>query len=440
MFTAKFSSWLKACSAWRGFVSDGRASVAPIAALSAIPLVMIAGIAIDSSRLSSARTQVQAAADAAALSAAAAYGAGNDNWQSIANASFDKNISSDPTLSESDLSTHVSVNSGDNTLTVTVTGNIPTTMTRIGGFEEMPVGAANDGSVSSTVSLPVFSDFHKGQVILVMDYSSSMEEYVDGQKKYKTMRDEAVKLVKSLSQNYTNTDVEFGLVPFSHAVRVTLPNNFYYGQTGTTQTTNCIDDRNYPYNLSTSTPNTGTKNNSTKFFTTSCTNFSSNKLNVRPLSLNHSATATQISQMIPYGNTHIALGMETAWHLLTPNLPYAAPTNTEETLQAVVLLTDGKQTSPGNGPNNALSVQQAEANLEVQCTNMKNAGIRVVTVSFDLADADNAETETRLRDCASNDPDNPGQKFYFNTDTNAELASAFGIIRDSLARNMYLSK
>jgi hypothetical protein len=50
------------------------------------------------------------------------------------------------------------------------------------------------------------------------------------------------------------------------------------------------------------------------------------------------------------------------------------------------------------------------------------------------------ETETRLRNCASNDPDNPGQKFYFNTDTNAELASAFGIIRDSLPRNMYLSK
>jgi hypothetical protein len=132
--------------------------------------------------------------------------------------------------------------------------------------------------------------------------------------------------------------------------------------------------------------------------------------------------------------------METAWHLLTPNLPYAAPVNTEETLQAVVLLTDGKQTSPGNGPNNALSVAQAEANLEVQCQNMKDAGIRVVTVSFDLADDDNEETEQRLYNCASFDPEKPTEKFYFNTDSNAELSSAFGIIRDSLARTMYLSK
>jgi Flp pilus assembly protein TadG len=444
MLTANLRSWFKAHSALRGFGSDENAATAPITALCAIPLVMIAGIAVDSSRLSSARVEVQAATDAAALTAAAAYGTGNDNYKAVANASFEQNISHNEMLDDANLTTDVKVNPADNTLTMTVTGNIPATLTRIGGFTEMKIGTqtvgSTTGAVSSTVSLPIFSDYHKGQIVLVMDYSSSMDEYVDGQKKYKTMRDEAVKLVKTLSQNYTNTDVEFGLVPFSHAVRVTMPNNYYYGQTSTSQTTNCIDDRNYPYNLSSDTPNTSTKNNGSKFFTTSCTNFSSNKLNVRPISTNHSATATQISQMLPYGNTHIALGMETAWHVLTPNAPYEAHQNTEETLKAVVLLTDGKQTSPGNGPNNVLSVAQAEANLTEQCIKMKAAGIRIVTVSFDLADADNEDTEQRLYDCSSFNPEKPTEKFYFNTDSNAELASAFGIIRDSLARNMFLSK
>ena len=37
------------------------------------------------------------------------------------------------------------------------------------------------------------------------------------------MRDQAGELVRTLSQYYTNKDVEFGLVPFSHAVRVTMP-------------------------------------------------------------------------------------------------------------------------------------------------------------------------------------------------------------------------
>lgn len=444
MLGTKFRTWRTARSAFRGLWSDDTGNVAPLAALCAIPLVMIAGVAIDSSRLSSARVEVQAATDAAALAAAAAYGTGNDTYVSIADASFDQNVAQNRDLANANIATAVSVDKVNNTLTMTASGNIPTTLSRIGGFTDMSLAAkATDGSqgkISTTVSLPVFSDYHKGQIVLVMDYSSSMTEYVDGERKYKTMRDQAVKLVQNLSQNYANGDVEFGLVPFSHAVRVKMPNNFYYGQTGTTQKTNCIDDRNYPYNQSADTPNTGSKNNGTKFFTTSCSYFSDNHLNVRPLSFDHSAVVDQIKDMVPYGNTHIALGMETAWHLLTPNAPYEARQNEVETLQAVVLLTDGKQTSPGNGPNNILSVAQAEANLEQQCIKMKNAGIRLVTVSFDLADDENQTTEDRLRNCASDVPDKPGEKYYFNTDSNAELVSAFGVIRDTLAKAMYISK
>lgn len=445
MLTAKFSTWLKARVALHCFRANDKASVAPIFALTAVPLVLVAGIAIDSGRQSSARVEVQAATDAAALAAAAAYGTGNENYQAIASAHFAQNIQS-ADLDDTVFTKSVTVDTANNTLTMTVSGEMDTTLTSIGGFTEMPLAANGQGNISSTISLPVFSDFHKGQIILVMDYSSSMTEYVGGKKKYLTMRDEARKLVKNLSQNFTNTDVEFGLVPFSHAVRVTMPNNFYYGKTGTTAATYCIDDRNHPYNQSPATPNTSTTNNATKFFTTSCTNFSTNKLNVRGLSTNHTAVDTQIKDMVPYGNTHISLGMETAWHLLTPNTPYAATENAEETLKAVVLLTDGKQTSPGNGPNNALSVAQAEANLEVQCEAMKAAGIRIVTVSFDLSDADNADTETRLSNCASVNPDKevaegePPAKYYYDVDTNEELASAFGIIRDSLARSMFVSK
>lgn len=461
---------LKAGTILRRFGAQDEGNTSAIFAICAVPLIFAAGIAIDTSRQSTASVQVQAATDAAALAAAAAYGSGSENYQAIANAYFDKTISQYRDLDNANIVTGVSIDTVNNTLTMTATGEIPTTLTRIGGYETMPLGAADSepvgggsgsgsgtesmasatgsgaggtGTVTSTVSLPVFSDHHKGQIVLVMDYSSSMDEYIGGKRKYVTMRDEAAKLVSNLSQNQTNQDVEFGLVPFSHAVRVTMPNNFYYGKTGTTAATYCIDDRNYPYNRSTSTPDTSTKNNATKFFTTSCSYFSSKNLNVRPLSLDHSGTVSQINAMSPYGNTHIALGMETAWHLLTPNAPYAATENAEETLKAVVLLTDGQQTSPGNGPNNILSVSQAETNLEEQCKLMKAQGIRVVTVSFDLSDT---QTQNRLKDCASVNEDvkvDPGvakPKYYFNANTNAELASAFGIIRDSLARNMYLSK
>jgi len=453
MQMALFKTWLKTRTAFDHFFAGDKANVSTMFALIAIPVVMITGMAIDSSRLSSARVHVQAAVDAAALSAAAAYGTGNNNYVSIADAAFDANLAQSEELTDADLTTHVSVDATANTLTMTAEGDIPTTLTTIGGFTDMALGNNSDGTVSSTVSLPIFTDHHKGQIVLVMDYSSSMTEKVGGEKKYISMRNEASKLVKTLSQNLTNTDVEFGLVPFSHAVRVTMPKNFFYGQTGSGTMTNCIDDRNYPYNLSPDTPNTSSKNHATKFFTTSCTNYSENKLNVRPLTTDHTGTNTQITQMVPYGNTHISLGMETAWHLLTPNLPYAATVNTEETLKAIVLLTDGQQTSPGNGPNNALSVAQAEANLVQQCTLMKAAGIRIITVSFDLSDSDGGATKTRLSNCSSVNDDkvaqiiknggtapNPPPKYYFDVNTNDELASAFGIIRDSLARSMFVSK
>lgn len=468
MHRASFRTWLENGSALPGFGASEEGATAPIFAICASLVVFAAGMAIDSSRLSTARVQVQAATDSAALAAAAAYGTGNNNYRSIADAYFEKTISQYGDLANANIVTDVSVDTVNNTLTMTASGDIPTTLTRIGGFNDMPLGAestppldsgggggtesmaaatggdaSGGGVISSTVSLPVFSDHHKGQIVLVMDYSSSMDEYIGGKRKYATMRDEAAKLVNNLSQNQTNQDVEFGLVPFSHAVRVNMPKNFYYGQTGTTATTSCIDDRNYPHNLSPDTPDTSTRNNATKFFTTSCSYFSSKSLNVRPLSLSHSGTVDQINMMTPYGNTHIALGMETAWHLLTPSAPYAATVNTEQTLKAVVLLTDGQQTSPGNGPNNILSVSQAEANLEEQCKRMKTAGIRVVTVSFDLPDA---QTQNRLKECASENLEKkvaagePKPKYYFNANTNEELASAFGIIRDSLARNMFLSK
>ena len=85
-------------------------------------------------------------------------------------------------------------------------------------------------------------------------------------------------------------------------------------------------------------------------------------------------------------------------------------------------------------PNNNWSVAAAEANTAALCTALKNAKVRVVTVSFDLDDVADAASEKRLKDCAS------GPEYYFNTDNNAELATAFGVIKNQLAKVMYLSE
>ncbi len=136
--------------------------------------------------------------------------------------------------------------------------------------------------------------------------------------------------------------------------------------------------------------------------------------------------------------------MEWGYHLLSPGVPYTSGVSfdDDETLKAVVLLTDGRQTMDGWGPGNVTyerSVEHAEFNLVALCQNMKADGIRVITVSFDLADSTEAETEERLSNC-SGDINEPDGDYYFNANTNADLAVAFGVIRDQLARTMYLAE
>ena len=70
--------------------------------------------------------------------------------------------------------------------------------------------------------------------------------------------------------------------------------------------------------------------------------------------------------------------------------------------------------------------------------------MRVITVSFDLAKLHaekESETKERLKTTyCSGDINEPDGDYYFNANTNADLAVAFGVIRDQLARKMYLAE
>lgn len=430
------------------FLKDTSGNVTMIFGLSAIPMMLAAGAAIEYSNMLDAKSKLQTAVDSAALAAAAQYGNGNNNYATTAKTFIDNN--KPEALGKNPLTVNVSVNTSNLTMTVKATGKVESAF---GDILNMDAGngsaenhstkqAPNTISSSSTVTLPIFSDFHKGEIVLVVDFSGSMDDYVDGVKKYISMRNQVNSLITQLSQNGTNTDVKFGIVPFSEYVRVAMPDYYFYGRTSSSSATRCIEDRGYPYNTQSTTPTTSTASNTTKwkYFTAgssnNCGSYSTYNVTVRPMTTDHAGTIAQMNQMRPIGNTHIALGLEMAYHMLTPNAPFtdAVAMGQADTLKAVVLLTDGAQTSGGYGPNNTWSVSQAESNTAALCTAMKSAGIRVVTVSFDLNDSQNTASEQRLANCAS------GSQYYFNVENNAGLAAAFGTIKNQLARNMYLSK
>jgi Flp pilus assembly protein TadG len=418
------------------FRRDSGGQAAIIFGLASIPLVVMLGMAVDYSNLVSNKKHLQATLDAAALASAAAYANSNADYAGVAQTYFNTNAPS--ALKASPPVVQVSVDPQTLKLRATVDATFHNTIMSIVGQGTSNVDA------STTVSLPVFSDYHKGEIALVLDYSDSMTDRIDGVKKYVSMRDEATKLINSLSQDGANSDVKFAVVPFSGEVYLTMPKNYWYGKSGSGDYTSCTRDRKYPYNTEDSTPESGTSRSAkaTRFgqetkrndpYDIRCSAYESRNLKVRNLTTDHAGTVAAITAMEPYMYTHIALGMEIGYHVLSPNAPFSEGVayNTENTLKAVVLLTDGAQTTYAWGEDDDLSRRNGEENLETLCTNMKNDGIRILTVAYDLDDEDST---TRLRNCASSEDD------AFVANDTEELASAFGVITNKLARVMYISE
>jgi len=430
--------------------------------LAAIPLFGVAGVAVDYARKVDAQAGTQAAIDGAAMAATSALNSGESKaaYEKAAQDFFNRNK---PDNLIGTPQVEIVVSFAEGTLVARTDAAIPTTMMSVLGYDSISLsndspgaGGTGGGSFGTTVAIPAFTLEKQGEIVMVMDFSGSMGWYLNGEQKYKTMRKEAAKLVSALSQAKTNKYVKFGMVPFSSEVFVNMKQKFWYGFKGNTKRASCTRDRRYPYNLVATKPtNPGNKTHITRYgwvtdedssdpnnngfyqgwenYRGNCSEYPARNLVVQNLSKKHNATYDKILTMSPYGNTHIAVGMEFGYQLLSPNAPFnkGVPYNTEDTEKAVILLTDGAQTTKAFGANGSYSVSNGRDNLETLCTNMKADGIRILTVSYDLYDAD---TEQRLEDCATNAND------FYDADSKDELVGAFSNITAKLARDMYLAK
>ena len=404
------------------FKSDTGGNVAIAFGIATIPLAIACGCAIDIARAHIVQTRLQAALDASALAAASAIGLTDEERVTMGEALFSANYPEEklgmPATPVFDIENGMVVASVD--------AELSTTLMTIAGINEIDV------STSTEITIPSLKD---GEIVLVLDYSGSM----NSNGKYQAMRDAAIDLVETLTEEGENEEVKFGLVPFSHHVYTTLPKDYVEGESGPGSWTGCTYDRKYPYNTQDSTPDAG--DDDTKWGievadphnSWGCNGYVSRGLEVRPLTDDHEGTVSQLEDMTPYAWTNIALGMAFGWHLLSPNAPYAEGTSysDDEVVKAIVLLTDGRQTQKSWGPGGSRSVANGEENLETMCENIKDKDVLVITVAFDLQDQ---ATEDRLRDCASS------EEFFYIAEDNAELAASFQSITQQLAKAVFISK
>jgi Flp pilus assembly protein TadG len=171
------------------------------------------------------------------------------------------------------------------------------------------------------------------------------------------------------------------------------------------------------------------------------------------------AIKTQLDGMIAYWSTgtFIPSGLIWGWHVLSPGIPYTEGTKPgdeyyEETVKAIVLLTDGENdvTADDNhnksryssynyvattlsgahrlGSNANAAISALDTKTASLCTNVKNAKIRLYTITFGNLDT---TTRTLMQNCATVDE---GEELYYHAPTSADLDDIFERIGKDLSR------
>lgn len=361
----------------------------------AVPLLLAAGAAIDYVRLSDRQTELGTALDGAALAAATAKDASDQQRIDILKTYFEENLKNSGTAPA---------------LTVTLTGTsvvanakepVPTMLMRLGGISSMVA------EVNTEVMLPTAG---KAEVVMVLDYSGSMND----SNKYSRMATAAKDMVNKLSAATEPGNLKIGLVPFSAMVRTTMPAS-YVTQTGKNGSwTGCTQDRVFPYNTGVSTPGTSADTKWGYFDNTyenqgnyDCNAYAAKKLDIMPLTADFKAVTSKLDAMRPLGNTNIPLGAEFGWNLLDNGAPFTEAAAYDDALNRkyMILLTDGVQTSSQWGNGKSRNVQNGQKNLVSLCSAMRAEGITVFAIAYDITDP---KVTSLLKQCA------PGK--YFEPD------------------------
>ena len=193
---------------------------------------------------------------------------------------------------------------------------------------------------------------------------------------------------------------------------------------------------------------------------------------IMPLSPNRAALSTQIGSITntdPDGNTNILQGMYWAWEVLMPGEPFnqAVVTTPFQRDRYIILITDGAQVG-GNGdaykgrfgsgenagdntdaahgtisapvesgswaygdpiPSFTTTNNNLDNRLRVLARNVKDDGIKLYIIGFDLADHPN---ELRMLSALASPPDGDSPQYFFAAETGQDLKDALRTIASRL--------
>jgi Flp pilus assembly protein TadG len=451
---------------FKSLLKDTSGNVAMMLGLAIVPMILVAGVAVDVVQTNNTRAIMNGAADAAALAGAAS----GETDKTKLNAIVEKYLKANGVghvMSEID-DIEGKLDSKKGTFAVTLTGKRNTSLMYMMGFKQMDVGAYSEVTLGGDAL----------EVALVLDVTSSM----NASGRMPALKDAATEIVTDLLKSKgTGPYVKVGIVPFSQYVNVGLSRrkaNWLQVDDDTSETKyscwntypdaksyDCVD---VPYIIDGVDQGTMTQSckwdygapkevcgdvtNSITWY--GCVGSRSSGYDTKitkptverypgmmntlcatelvDLTDDKSALHATIASFNGVGETYIPQGLLWGWNMLDNNAPLteaksAGYMKDRKGTKALVLMTDGESTLYSSGPYHwTAGPSEKDITNDKQdelCDSIKDDDIVIYTVSFMITDA--AATK-RMKDCATI------PSMAFAADNPAELKKAFKDIADSL--------
>lgn len=418
----------------RAFLTDRSGNFAILFGLSSVMLVTAAGMALDYSRLSSAKVRLTQAVDAAVLSTTRNITLGNigeDDASEVVRAYVFANIDEGEFPGDPVKIDKVVVDTNAKTLEVEASIRVPMTLTKLLGSDDRTISTGAKAQFSNT----------RIEVAMALDITGSMGSKIAGTS---TTRIQALKsaasqgVEKLLSANQAIERVRIGLVPYARSVDAAP----VIDRIETTEpTAGCVIER------------TGSQAHTDAFASPvhpvgavvdpapHCP-----RSEILPMTANEEALLDHIDDLSTDGWTagHVAVAwtqymLSSSWNAAWPAASDVAPDGTPNTRKVAIIMTDGQFNtfdSSSHKPNSARAKQLSRQTALSICSEMKDRNITVYTIAF-IANSNSgaANAIDLMRDCATPDSaqvigscsamDEEDRSFFFRATDQRELEDAF---------------
>jgi Flp pilus assembly protein TadG len=435
------------------FRRDQRGNISLIFTIAIIPILAAVGCAIDYSRVSRARTSMQAALDSTALMVSKDLSNGlitTSEISTTAQAYFNALYTDSEAQSVTINATYTAANGSlGSTIQVNGSGSIKTDFMQVVGFPNMNFSTSSTAAWGSNLL----------RVALVLDNTGSMADY----NKIGALKTAAQSLVTQLSGLAKNNgDVYISVVPFEIDVNVgnttsnlsaswlrwdlwdpngsctgsyvnatvmsyaaCLGHGFTWHHTGGTAShskwNGCVGDRDQSNDVNATAPSS----QPTNFVADQDQNCPAAQL--LPLTYNWTSVNNTINSMTANGATNQTIGLQWGWLSLLQQSPLNAPAENPTSIyqHIIILFTDGLNTGDRWYGDLSDTSSQVDTRMAAVCTNAKAAGVIIYTVQIDT---DGAGQSAVLPACASA----PGN--FFMLTKPSQIAAAFAQIGTSIAK------